>query len=164
MPSADPCSVWADHLFLLPTVQPAPARSSRRFQLQQVCRLPFSPGAPAAVTNPASSPQRRPPSPRGPGPRSQQALQEGSCAPRGPPASRHPYKACGPNNLQKAWPCGPHSLPNRTAPSPNTGAQGQQATGDMGGRGPTRLPIGPPAETPSPSKRRRCSGNAVLLT
>ncbi|KAJ1130852.1 hypothetical protein NDU88_009198 [Pleurodeles waltl] len=93
---------------------------------------PSSPGAPAAVTNPASSPQRR-------SPRTQaQDRNLSSHSRKAAALLAAPQPACtttrpvGPTIFKRPGPMGPHSPPSHTAPSPAPGAQGQQAMGVAG--------------------------------
>ncbi|KAJ1116226.1 hypothetical protein NDU88_004444 [Pleurodeles waltl] len=98
--------VQADHLVLLPSVRPTPARTSRHNPPQQVCRLPSSLGLwPQSPIRPVAHNVGQP-VPEARGPRPQQPHQEAAALPAPPPVSRCHHRATGPNDLQRVRPRG----------------------------------------------------------
>ncbi|KAJ1162659.1 hypothetical protein NDU88_003126 [Pleurodeles waltl] len=130
--------------------KPGPAKAHAiRSSVLSACRTPrLAPNCPAGhgPIQLARSPST------GPGPQSPQPLQGGFALLATPQPASTATRPAGSTIRKRPGPAGPHRPPSRTAPSPDPGAPGQQATGVAGGHGPTADRA--PAETPTPSMRR----------
>ncbi|KAJ1091823.1 hypothetical protein NDU88_004938 [Pleurodeles waltl] len=95
------------------------------------------------ISNPASSPQRWPASPAGPGTVTTVATPGSRSTPCGPTASRRHHRATRPYDLQKVWPRGA-AQPSESSPARGSA---QKLRESRASRGPTRPPIRHPAES-----------------